>query len=228
MIRKTIANAIKPATRVLRGWSYREEPKIFCIGRNKTGTTSIRKIFLELEIPVGAQREAERLAPDWGVGRYDRIEQYVRYGGIAFQDVPFSLPGTFREMDKRFPGSKFILTVRDSADVWYSSVVRFQSKLFGNGRVPTKQDLQNATYVRKGWVWKMNRFIHDTPEDDLYNEELLKNSYLKHNADVINYFNNRPAQLLVVNLKDTDAALKISEFLDAEQSIEEIPWENKT
>ena len=228
MIRKTIANAIKPATRVLRGWSYRKEPKIFCIGRNKTGTTSIRKIFLELGIPVGAQREAELLAPDWGVGRFDRIEQYVRYGGVAFQDVPFSLPDTFQEMDKRFPGSKFILTVRDSAEVWYSSLIRFQSKIFGNGHLPTKEDLQNAAYVYKGWAWEMNRFIHNTPEDDLYNEEALKQSYLKHNADVKAYFSNRPEQLLVINLKDVDAAKKLSTFLNTGKALKEIPWENRT
>lgn len=228
MIRKAILAKLKPATRLVRGWSYRKEPKIFCVGRNKTGTTSIHRIFSELGIPVGAQREAEQLAPDWGVGRYDRIEQYVRYGGIAFQDVPFSLPDTFREMDERFPGSKFILTVRDSADVWYSSVVRFQSKLFGNGNLPTKEDLQNATYVHKGWVWKMNRLIHDTPEDDLYNAEMLKRSYLEYNASVKDYFRGQPEQLLVVNLKSADAAQKISTFLNTGKSVKEIPWENKT
>lgn len=228
MIKKSISTALKPAIQIFRGWSYRKETKIFCIGRNKTGTTSIHKVFLELEIPVGVQRKAELLAPDWGIGRYDRIEQYVRYGGIAFQDVPFSLPNTFREMDERFPGSKFILTVRDSADVWYDSVVRFQSKLFGNGRIPTKEDLKNSTYVHKGWVWKMNRFIHDTPEDDLYNEEMLKRSYLKHNADVRDYFHDRPEQLLIINLKNADAAQKISAFLNTGKHIKEIPWENKT
>ncbi len=224
MIRK----ALSPAVRMVRGWSYRKESKIFCIGRNKTGTTSIKKVFQQFGIPVGSQREAEHLAPDWGVGRFDRIEQYVRFGGIAFQDVPFSLPNTYREMDERFPNSKFILTVRDSADVWYNSVVRFQSKLFANGRIPTKEDLQNSTYIHKGWVWKMNRFIHDTPEDDLYNEQSLKSSYLKHNADVKGYFHDRPAQLLVINLKNADAAKKISTFLNVGKSIEKVPWENKT
>jgi len=228
MIRKAISTTLKPATRIFRGWSYRNEQKIFCIGRNKTGTTSIQKVFQQLGIPVGAQREAEQLAPDWGLGRFDRIEQYVRFGGIAFQDVPFSLPDTYREMDERFPDSKFILTVRDSAEAWYNSVVRFQSKLFGNGSLPKKEDLQNATYVYKGWVWKMNRFIHNTPEDDLYNEETLKQSYLKHNAAVKDYFRGRPEQLLIINLKDTDAAQKISTFLNVGKSIDEIPWENKT
>lgn len=228
MIRKVVAARLRPVTRILRGWPYRKEQKIFCVGRNKTGTTSVHKIFQQLDIPVGAQREAELLAPDWGIGRFDRIEKYVRYGGVAFQDVPFSLPGTYREMDKRFPGSKFILTVRDSADVWYSSLVRFQSKLFGNNCLPTKEDLQNATYVQKGWAWKMNRFLHDTTEDDLYNEEALKQSYLKHNADVKAYFSDRPEQLLVINLKEADAARKISVFLDTGQRIKQIPWENKT
>jgi len=74
----------------------------------------------------------------------------------------------------------------------------------------------------------MNRFIHNTPEDDLYNEEALKQSYLKHNADVKAYFSNRPEQLLVINLKDVDAAKKLSTFLNTGKALKEIPWENRT
>ena len=35
--------------------------KIFCIGQNKTGTTSLKKAFEELNFIVGNQRKAEIL-----------------------------------------------------------------------------------------------------------------------------------------------------------------------
>lgn len=74
----------------------------------------------------------------------------------------------------------------------------------------------------------MNRFIHNTPEGDLYNEETLKRAYTEYNAAVKGYFHGRPDQLLVVNLKDADAAQRISAFLNVGKRIAEIPWENKT
>ena len=41
--------------------------KIFCIGRNKTGTTSLKRAFEDLGYPVGDQRKAEILTefPRW-------------------------------------------------------------------------------------------------------------------------------------------------------------------
>lgn len=224
----SLKSRLRSVASMIRGWHFRKEPKIFCIGRNKTGTTSMEKVFSALNIPVGPQREAELLMPDWGERRFDRIIHYVRYKGVAFQDTPFSLPGTYRVMDETFPNSKFILTVRDSADVWYNSVTKFHEKKFGSDGVPTKEDLQKATYVYKGWLWDMNRLMYDTPEHDLYHEETLKNHYTHYNAAVIEYFSNKPGKLLVVNLKDEDAAGKISRFLNTGELLAEIPWENRT
>jgi hypothetical protein len=41
--------------------------KYFCIGRNKTGTTSLKRAFEDLGYPVGDQRKAEILTefPRW-------------------------------------------------------------------------------------------------------------------------------------------------------------------
>ncbi|MBB6681523.1 hypothetical protein H4O20_08715 [Aequorivita sp. 609] len=207
---------------------YSKRNKVFCIGANKTGTTSMKEIFRTLEIPVGSQLIGEMLVSDVVNKNYYEFIKYVKYGGVGFQDLPFSLPEVFKILDKKFPESKFILTLRDSPEVWYNSLINFHAKVFGNGKLPTKSDLQNNKYVYKGWAWEINRLLFDTPEDDLYNKEILIQSYINYNNSVIEYFKSQPEKLLVINLKEPDAAKKISQFLDSEIALKEIPWENKT
>ncbi len=50
-------------------------------------------------------------------------------------------------LDQKFPGSKFILTIRNSPEQWYESLTRFHAVLFGHDRIPTSDDLKAATYV---------------------------------------------------------------------------------
>ena len=202
--------------------------KVFCIGRNKTGTTSLAKIFRKIGLKVAPQYDFELLVNDWYSGDYSKIIKKVKKKGNAFQDIPFSLPDTYKILDKEFPKSKFILTVRDSPEVWYKSLTKFHSKLFGNGKIPTKEDLQNAEYIYHGWMWDVNRMVYNTPENDIYNKEMLIQHYTDHNNAVIEYFKDRPHKLLIINLKEPKALEKICDFLDAKQTIEKMPWENKT
>ena len=48
----------------------------------------------------------------------------------AFQDVPFSLPNIYKKLYILYPNAKFILTIRDSAEQWYSSLINFQKNRF--------------------------------------------------------------------------------------------------
>lgn len=207
---------------------HRKKTKIFCIGRNKTGTTSMAAIFKILNIPVASQRKAELLTIDVLNGNYTEFFKYVKYGGVAFQDAPFSLSHTYKILDKEFPDSKFILTVRDSPEIWYSSLTRYHAKLFGDGKIPTKSDLKRAKYVYPGWIWEINRLHYGTPEDDVYNKDILIQQYINYNKSVVDYFQDQPEKLLVVNLKDANAAKAISQFLESTKQIDEIPWHNKT
>jgi len=205
-----------------------KRPKIFCIGRNKTGTTSLKKLLKDLDFKVAPQQEAEFMIKDWHQGDYSNIIKFVKKKGQAFQDIPFSLPNTFKVMDEEFPNSKFILTIRDSSEVWYESLTSFHAKVFGNGSLPTKEDLLNAKYRRKGFAWEVNRCLHNTPENDLYHKETLMIEYERHNQSIIDYFKNKPDKLLVINIKQKDAANKIAAFLGLESEKLEMPWENKT
>lgn len=89
--------------------------KIFCIGRNKTGTTSLKTALSDLGYRIGNQHRAEQLITHYRDREWKPIVEYC-YTADAFQDVPFSLPFTYVVMDRAFPGSKFILSVRDPDD----------------------------------------------------------------------------------------------------------------
>ena len=183
--------------------------KYFCIGFNKTGTTSVKRAFQDLGIVVGDQATAESLFRHCREGDWEPLIAYCQTAQ-AFQDVPFSLTDTFPHLDRAFPGSKFILTVRDSPEQWYTSVVSFHSKIFGKGRIPTKADLQNATYRRPGWIGEL---LSALPEQDPYNRELWISFYKMHNEVILSYFSTRPDDLLVLNVSEPNAYGEFCSFL---------------
>lgn len=206
---------------------FKNKPRIFCIGRNKTGTTSIKKALREFNFTVGNQRYAERLLPFYLSKNFKPIVKHCRYAE-AFQDSPFSYPETFRHLDKSYPNSKFILTVRDSPEQWYSSVTRFHARRFGGGEIPTAQQLKNADYVEEGWMWKMMQGVYGVTEDDPYDKEKLTTSYMNHNEKVKAYFKDRPEDLLVINLKEGNSYKHFCSFLGVKPLRESFPHENKT
>jgi len=92
----------------------------------------------------------------------------------AFSDNPWPL--LFREMDARFPGSKFVLTVRDPSE-WIASMVRH----FGG--VPSD----------------MMHWIYGVP-CPLGHEERCLAIYEAHNASVRAHFAGRPGDLLELDV----------------------------
>lgn len=213
--------------RVLYLSKVKGKQKTFCIGRNKTGTTSLKKAFEDLEYVVGNQRKAERLVQAYKNNDFDAIITYCKTARV-FQDFPFSYPETYKHLDTAYPNSKFILTVRNDPEQWYNSLTKFHGKRFGNGAIPNKMDLQNADYIWKGWMWECNRLIYKTPENDVYNKEILIKNYNDYNTSVIDYFKNRPDDLLIINIAKEGAYKKFCKFLNLKSDIMDFPWENKT
>jgi hypothetical protein len=202
--------------------------KVFCIGRNKTGTTSVAAAWRELGYTVGDQGTAELLLRDWARRDFRRIALYC-HTAQAFQDVPFSLPFTFQAMDQRCPGSKFILTVRDSPEQWCDSLVRYYTVTFGrDGRLPTMDDLKAATYRQRGWLYESTRLMRDVPDNDPFNKEALIGQYVAHNTAILEYFRHRPHDLLVLNVAQPGAYDRLCDFLGKPRVHKEFPWENRT
>jgi len=203
--------------------------KVFCVGLNKTGTTSWAEAMRELGYVVGSETKATMFYYDWTSGDYSHVIDYCRTDGEAFQDMPFSLPGTFLELDAAFPDSKFVLTIRDSAEQWYNSLIRFHGKLWSTaGRFPpSPEDLVRAVYWRKGFPADYCHNVFKTPISDPYNRETLLEFYMDYNAAIERYFTNRPSDLLVLNVAKPKALNNLREFLGLPLGTDSFPWENK-
>ena len=158
--------------------------KIFCIGFHKTGTTSLglalRMLGYKVRGPLGLNdpnidKNVHGLV-------YPLVERYD-----AFQDNPW--PILYEDLDVKFPGSKFILTVRDP-ESWYESQLRH----FGFHR----------TWMRK-WIYGVG-----CPAG---NKEIYIQRYNSHNRDVVEYFKGREGDFLLLDLPNGDGWDKLCNFL---------------
>lgn len=205
--------------------AHNNQRKVFCIGANKTGTTSVEHVFRSLGLTVGNQGQAEMLIHDWAKQDYRRIIKYCQ-SAEAFQDVPFSLQGTFQVMDEAFPGSQFILTVRNSADEWYESLVRFHTKIVGKGRIPTAEDLRQFNYRYPGFILDVLRLSYGADESTLYNRKAYVQYYEERNCKIKEYFKDRPNDLLVLNTGEPDAMERLLRFLGYPYTGQKMPHLN--
>lgn len=202
----------------------RYQPKIFCIGFNKTGTTSLYHALTREGIKVGDQPTGERLLLDYINGNFDPIMQYCKTAR-AFQDVPFSLPDTYRHLYEAFPNAKFILSVRDSGDQWYESQLRFAEKRLG--KVPTLSDLKKDNYIWKGAYYQFHQAVFGEAVE--FEDKKTKiEVYNRHMTDVQAFFRDKPGQLLVLNVASEGAFSEFCNFLGIRSKYHEFPWAKKT
>lgn len=174
------------------------KPKVFCLGFQKTGTVSARTALRTFGYRVCS-------------ARYDLIDAVKRrdfeavrgvvqsYDG--FRDNPWPL--LFRELDAAYPGSKFILTVRDDQR-WIRSVVNHF------GVVPDP----------------MQQLVYGVGAPGGY-EDVFLARYRQHNADVRAHFAGRPNDLLVVNWEEGHGWAELCAFLGHDMPTRPFPHGNK-
>jgi Sulfotransferase domain len=202
--------------------------KIFCIGANKTGTTSVEKALIDLGYKLGDIPTGELLFEDYSKRNFKPIIKFCKTAD-AFQDAPFSFPFTFIPLDIAYPGSKFILTVRDSDEQWYDSLINFHSKIHSkNGNIPTEEDLKNSTYRHVGFAWEVRQKVFGIKSgEDVYHKQTFLEYYNNHNRMILDYFKFRD-NLLVINLSEKESYFKFCKFLNKKPLYQVFPWENKT
>ena len=120
---RTFRRMVQPITLANRNYS-----KVFGIGANKTGTTSLEAILRLYGLSLPNQGDqAGRLTIPTLLGNYEAFKSYVaRFD--AFQDQPFSRGTLYVAADCLFPHSKFILTERDPEE-WFESLCRYTKKV---------------------------------------------------------------------------------------------------
>lgn len=111
----------------------------------------------------------------------------------ALGDTP--LPLLYKECDRKFPDSKFILTTRNKKE-WIQSM----KWMFRHGRVIWQWPLSLNVYLNKvyGTAW--------------YNEKKLTRTFDKYHKEVYEYFSSRENQLLVVDIDNGFDLKKICDF----------------
>lgn len=204
--------------------TLRGNEKVFVIGLNKTGTTTLEYELRSLGYRVGNQTKAELLLQKIMVGSTKEIMDYCKEYE-AFQDIPFSIPGFYKNLDEHFPNSKYILSIRDNEDEWYNSLVNFHSKLWGNGYIPSEDALKNVSYIYTGYVYTAIKYIFGPK---IYDEKHYKNVYIQHIQEAKKFFASKPHQLLILNLKSKDSYLRFCEFLNVQPQKSHFSQKNVT
>jgi len=172
--------------------------KVFGIGLSKTGTTSLANALQIL---------GYRTRDNMGVVRYAKDDlSSVDLGTVeafdALTDTP--IPTFYRHLDARFPGSKFILTVRDT-EGWLKSCKKQFTQRFA--------DVQTEAH---------KRLFLDLYGTDVFDERRFAAGYERFVGDVREYFKNRPDDLLIIDVTAGEGWDKLCAFLG--RPIPEIPF----
>ncbi len=158
--------------------------KIFGIGFHKTGTTSLANALSCLGYRVTGPNGVDNpnIAEEVHEMAFDLVSKFD-----AFQDNPW--PILYKELDHKFPGSKFILTVRPPDD-WLRSMVNH----FNEEETPMRE-----------WIYGVG---HPKGNEDVYIAR-----YERHNREVREYFKDRGKDLLVLNITAGEGWGKLCPFL---------------
>ncbi len=154
--------------------------KTFGIGLSRTGTTSLTLAL-----------EALGLSAVHFPTTMKQIEEHD-----AATDTPVA--ASFQSLDSRFPGSKFIYTVRDLPE-WLESCRRFWGKR------------QRSHFAQNPFIVKLQRQLYGAIDFD---PERFADAYARHDAQVRGHFAERPGDLLVIDICGGDARWQpLCEFL---------------
>jgi len=173
------------------------EKKIFAIGFPKTGTTSLNRALTTLGYKVKSHFGLDD--PNISRNVYEMAFRFVEEHD-AFEDAPWCF--IYKELDEKYPGSKFILTLR-STEKWIKSQV----------------DHFTQTRPMREWIYGAG-----CPKG---NEDIYIARYERHNQEVLEYFKDRPDDLLVLRLTEGDGWEKLCQFLHKDVPDIEFPHENK-
>jgi Sulfotransferase domain len=176
--------------------------KVFGIGLNKTGTSSLHEALSALGYTSLHFAGPERAALiRRAVAERKPLLHYLDPRYDAFSDTPIT--NYFYLADVQYPGSKFILTVRDLDD-WLDS----------RRRHVEKNQRKRAMGQYEG------KFLN-------VNLEAWEAEYRHHEGAVRSYFANRPGDLLVLDIAAGQRWEPLCEFLGHPLPDEPFPWRNK-
>lgn len=172
--------------------------KVFGIGLNKTGTTTLAACLQELGFRhTSCNLELTKNAGDGNlIPIFEHADRYE-----SFEDWPWPL--VYKELDQQYENAKFILTRRTDASAWFSSLKRHALRTG-----PT--EYREIAYGSSMPLNKKKEHIA---------------IYQRHNQDVREYFSGREDVLLEVCWEEGDGWDELCTFLN--RSIPDRPLPHK-
>jgi hypothetical protein len=113
----------------------------------------------------------------------------------AFGDTP--IPLIYKELDQKYPNSKFILTTR-SRETW----IRSMRWLFTHGSAH--------------WTWTPDiyRYCEEFFGTNRFNRKVLEKKFLDYHQEIHHYFSNRKNEILILDIEKGVTFGMICEFVE--------------
>ncbi len=127
---------------------------------------------------------------------------------VGFGDSP--IPLIYKDLDRNFPNSKFILTTR-YLDSWLDSM----QWLFEHGK------------VKWNWSIKVHIYHHIFLGTKTFRKRILEHKFADFHTDVLRYFESRPKDLLILDMEKGFGTKEICDFLQVPATQLEYPHSNK-
>ncbi len=175
--------------------------KIFGVGLNKTGTTTLGAAAALFGLRTKSWDAALFRSTIINKERavlWETIDQFD-----VFDDFPYSL--LYREIDARYPGSKFVLTERESVEKWLKSIKAHAMRA-------------SPLSVTHKTVYG-SRFPHG-------NEDAYIDYYNNHNTEARGYFDGRPDDFLTICWEKEKDLDRLAEFFGVEAPTTPVPHAN--
>lgn len=171
--------------------------RIFGIGMHKTATTSLHTALTILGYDSAHWKTAHWAKKIWTEMMSENRSMTLERS-YALCDLPITL--LYDRLDRAYPGSKFILTLRNE-DGWVESARRHWRK-----------DLNPH---RKQWDHDpFSHFIHkELYGQRNFDEQIFRDRFRRHNLEVEQYFATRPQDLLKLDVDQGHGWPELCRFL---------------
>ena len=213
-----------------------DKQNVICVGLNKSGTTSFSSGLESLGYSLYPESVGHNtLLPDvyhHSYGSTLSALENERYD--LYQDMPFSLPGFYKEIYKMRPNDIYVLTIRDSVEQFVDTFMNFYKRQISYGEINNLDEKIFYRYTHSNVVT-----VH---LDNLYYSQLdlwgiktfngiekkITDVYNKHIDGVIDFFEgNNIKNFKVINVGKENELENISKWLGRKTDDKNFPWLNK-
>jgi len=208
--------------------------KLFGIGLSRTGTSSLNDALVVLGLPSAhyPSDPATRAAVAAHLAGGGRVELRlpVLDDHVGLTDTPVCC--VYGALDRAYPGSKFVLTVRDE-DAWLRSCERYwrRGRAGRRRRTGIRVSARRVARLARGdstpdfteYVHLVNRHLYGSTDFDTARHMAALRRY---EAEVEDYFRGRDGDLLRLDICGGEGWPELCAFLDLPEPQVPFPWAN--